>query len=89
MSKGVKKAMRSYKNLRGKAVNRYSLDGRLIGTWCSGAAAARSLGIPVSRIYHCCGGKKPHTAGSVWRWASDLSGKVPLPTEHHHHDDLL
>ena len=28
MSKGVKKAMRSYKNLRGKVVNRYSLDGR-------------------------------------------------------------
>ena len=57
--------MRSYKNLRGKVVNRYSLDGRLIGTWCSGAAAARSLGIPASRIYRCCGGKKPHTAGSV------------------------
>ena len=65
--------MRSYKNLRGKVVNRYSLDGRLIGTWCSGAAAARSLGIPASRIYRCCDGKKPRTAGSVWRWPTRWS----------------
>ena len=57
-----------YKQSFRKEVAQYSLEGKLIATYKSGAEAHRKTGIGGSQISQCCNGKRNHAGGYIWRF---------------------
>lgn len=51
-----------------KAVEQYSLDGKLLNTYKSVNEASRATSILYSRIYNCCNGRKVSSRDFVWKY---------------------
>lgn len=54
---------------KGKAVEQYSLDGKLIATYPSAHQAGEVTGIPYASICHCCKGEIKTTGLFLWKYA--------------------
>ncbi len=53
-----------------KAVDMYSLDGKILLTFPSAAEARRQTGIDAAHIRSCCKGKQKTSGGFMWKYHS-------------------
>lgn len=60
--------LKRLKNLKGKIIYQYDLEGHFIKKWESSMEISRTLKLSQSNIIKCCKGKRNKVGGFIWRY---------------------